>query len=307
MWWDIFVNRTDAYATQTLIKGKWGYLVRYQSVTKELFEAHLAGTITLGLPAIDQDGLSRWCCFDSDHNDGALDRIEKWLVAHHYRCHREGQRPGRAGHLWLFFQEQVPAEALRLFANRVATLAGVKAGTKLGEVEIFPKQDGATWDADSNRYRASSIVRLPLGINRKPEASGARGWFSGVEQNLLSQIFWLGCQASNPATPILDAAPGLRQIAQTKQGSGRHSILSLTAQDAQRVLNALNEISPDQYHEWCQVGMALKAGGFDLDTWEVWSAKSAKFSAGECARKWTTFHGNRTGIGTIFHLASNRS
>lgn len=302
MWWQMFVNRYDAYATQEIVRGKCQYFSKYHSVTPEIFEAHLAGAITLGLPALDEHGFSRWCCFDSDYEDGALERIEQWLLAHHYRCHRESQRPGRAGHLWTFFQEPLPASDLRLFAHRVATLSGSEK-----TVEIFPKQDCATWDAEALRFKISSIVRLPLGINRKLDAYGGRGWFDGVEQNLLSQILWLECLQLNPVTPILDAAPALQRLAQAKQlsSNSRGNFSSLGTVDVERILEALRNISPDQYHVWCKVGMALKAGGFELPVWEAWSAKSAKYSAGECQRKWATFHGDKIGIGTIFHFASN--
>lgn len=303
MWWHMFVNRADTYATQYIDSdGKSQYPAKYQPVTPALFEDHLAGRITLGLPALDQSGLSRWLCFDSDKEDGALDHIERWLLAHHWRCHRESQRPGRAGHLWLFLQEPIPAADLRLFANRVATLANA-----LGKVEIFPKQDKPNWDNKTGQFLASSVVRLPLGINRKPEANGARGWFAGAEQSILSQIFWLQCLELNPVKPILDAAPGLRQLEQTKllKSNRTGHFGPPSADETKRILEALHDINPDQYRTWCQVGMALKAGGLDLSLWEIWSAKSTKYTPGQCARKWTTFHGSKTGIGTIFYLAAN--
>jgi hypothetical protein len=298
----MFVNRTDAYATQEILGGVCSYFTKYQPVTRDLFDAHLAGRITLGLPALDQNGLSRWCCFDSDKEDGALDRIERWLSEHGWQCHRESKRQGRAGHLWLFLKEPIPAADLRLFANRVATLANAA-----GKVEIFPKQDHSTWDAGNARFKASSLVRLPLGINRKPDAHGARGWFAGAEQGILSQVFWLESLELNPVKPILDAAPGLRLIEQTKHlksnRTGRFG--PPTAEETERILGALDCINPNQYRIWCQVGMALKAGGFDLSLWETWSSKSSKYTPGQCARKWTTFHGNKTGLGTIFYLAAN--
>lgn len=300
MWWHLFVNRTDAYATQEIVRGTCQYFSKYAPVTPQLFEAHLAGDITLGLHAIDRNGLSKWCCFDSDTEDGSLERIEEWLLKHHYRCHREGQRPGRAGHLWLFFERPIPAADVRLFARRVASLAGSAA-----KIEIFPKQDNPTWDPANNRYKASSAVRLPLGVNRKPDAGGERGWFADAERNLLSQIFLLECLKPNPTEPIIEAAPTLRQLALAQQaGSKRVSRKHMTAEDAERVLIALKDIEPERYDDWFKVGMALKSAGFNLQVWEDWSAKSTKYRPGKCAEKWSTFKGTGTGIGTIFYLAS---
>jgi hypothetical protein len=44
--------------------------------------------------------------------------------------------------------------------------------------------------ASRTSYRSAgySQVRGPLGINLKPEANGARGWFDGPEHNLKTQL-----------------------------------------------------------------------------------------------------------------------
>ena len=61
--------------------------------------------------------------------------------------------------------------------------------------------------------------------------------------------------------------------------------------------------------EWIQVGMALKDGGYGVETWDAWSARdSARYRTGECERKWNGFHGtsNPVTVGTIFHMAQER-
>ena len=60
-------------------------------------------------------------------------------------------------------------------------------------------------------------------------------------------------------------------------------------------LSALNFISPDaDYDVWLEVGLACHHSGLPLEVWDTWSEKSAKYRAGECARKWETF-GNYAG------------
>ena len=77
------------------------------------------------------------------------------------------------------------------------------------------------------------------------------------------------------------------------------------------LLEILNYIDPAglSYQEWCDVGMALKYEGYSADDWDAWSLKDpARYHSGECARKWSGFHGSstpRTG-GTIIHMAQER-
>lgn len=45
---------------------------------------------------------------------------------------------------------------------------------------------------------------------------------------------------------------------------------------------------------WIQIGMALKATGYDVSTWEAWSATDPdRYHPGECARRWRSFGRNK--------------
>ena len=314
MWWTRFVNRADAFAWQCANDKVCWYEARYQQLTPKHFEAHLAGVVTLGLPAIDQDGFCRWCCFDSDTADGSLDNIENLLIKHHWHCIREGQRPGRAGHLWLFFDGPVLASDLRLIGHRFIELAGVARNS----IEFFPKQDMPTYDVEKQRFRVSSIVRLPLGIHRKPSADGMRGWFAGVEQDIEQQTEWITRQPLNPAAPVQKMVQELRQLALTSKAIKRKAhpisgtLISQTRDNPfkkQEVEAALTRIPADvTYLIWIRIGMALHNSGFPLEMFEQWSATGSKYEPGLCAQKWETFSadGNRkrVDIGTIFHYAN---
>ena len=59
------------------------------------------------------------------------------------------------------------------------------------------------------------------------------------------------------------------------------------------------------YQEWINVGMALKAEGYDCSVWDEWSRNDSRYKANECERKWATFGGSSNPItgGTIVQMA----
>ena len=77
------------------------------------------------------------------------------------------------------------------------------------------------------------------------------------------------------------------------------------------IKNALDKIdvSKCSYQEWCQVGMALKAEGYDWTVWDEWSKNDTRYKAGECERKWATFTGSSNPItgATIIQMAKDRT
>jgi len=93
----------------------------------------------------------------------------------------------------------------------------------------------------------------------------------------------------------------------------KHRLVStdgrLFANDLERAVGALDFISPDPYHEWVEMGMALHSAfpseeGFAV--WLNWSKKSSKFVSGECEDKWRSFQkyqGKRLTPATLFKRA----
>src|SRR5574344_570128 len=59
------------------------------------------------------------------------------------------------------------------------------------------------------------------------------------------------------------------------------------------------------YQEWINVGMALKAEGYDCSVWDEWSKNDSRYKANECERKWATFVGSSNPItgGTLVQMA----
>lgn len=73
-----------------------------------------------------------------------------------------------------------------------------------------------------------------------------------------------------------------------------------------KLLSALEAISPSSlnYEEWIHVGMALKAEGLPMSTWQSWSSRdSARYHPEEFESKWNSFESSGITGGTIVDMA----
>lgn len=77
----------------------------------------------------------------------------------------------------------------------------------------------------------------------------------------------------------------------------------------ENILEALKyiSVSSSSYQEWVNVGMALKAEGYDCSVWDDWSRNDKRYKAGECERKWRSFNGSSKPItgATIVQMAKD--
>jgi hypothetical protein len=192
-----FINRTDVYNYQWCDQINYGYTAVHGPVTLELIALHLGGQVTLSFPALSKESMCKWCCWDSDKSDGKLDRLQALLSQYGWIIVREGRREGRDGHLWLFFDDPVPAADLIRFAAVFQKAAGIASG----QLEFFPKQSKAP---------VGSSVRGPLGIHLKPGAKCVRGWFDDAPQDVIAQLEWLSLQVPNSAATFIKLAEELR-------------------------------------------------------------------------------------------------
>ncbi len=75
------------------------------------------------------------------------------------------------------------------------------------------------------------------------------------------------------------------------------------------ILEALNQIDVSNlsYQEWINIGMALKAEGYECSVWDEWSKNDTRYKDGECDRKWGSFNGSSNPIsgGTIVKMAKD--
>jgi len=104
-----------------------------QPVTRELWEAHLAGKRPLGVIPIREDGMCRWGSIDYDVYDEDLDsviaRVEEAKLP---------LLPGRSKsgglHLWLFLSAWTPAADVQAALSDIAARLGISGS------EVYPKQ-----------------------------------------------------------------------------------------------------------------------------------------------------------------------
>ena len=81
----------------------------------------------------------------------------------------------------------------------------------------------------------------------------------------------------------------------------------LAPERSEELASALRYLDPDDYHVWVQVGQALhstEVGDAAFQLWTSWSEQSAKFTPGECQRKWLGFRPSKgLHVESIFHWA----
>src|ERR1700679_2479349 len=127
VWFKQWVGRDGhgSYASQDPGMDTHGGRFPYEPVTAQLIRRHFAGELTCAWPALDEQKCCKWLCFDSDVDDGALDRLEQFLRSSEVNARpiREGRRPGRDGHLWLFFDHPVPAQKLIVLGDTMMKYA----------------------------------------------------------------------------------------------------------------------------------------------------------------------------------------
>lgn len=162
-----FITRFDRYSEQ---QADGSYRAVRQPLTPAIVEAHLRGSRTLGVYALDTSSHARWICFDADSEaewDGLLALAED--------CRKQGapvylELSRRGGHLWMFFASPLSGYNARRFGSQLL------AEHQLETVELYPKQDQL-------HTGPGSLVRLPLGVHRK---SGTRYPFISLSGELLA-------------------------------------------------------------------------------------------------------------------------
>lgn len=177
---DLLANRRDAFYAYK--KNGPGWRMEKEQLTAEHVRAHLSGTTTLSFPAISTDGACKWLGFDFDDISLNPYMLKNMLVKNGYSVLHDSKREDRDGHLLLLFDRPVKAVYVRRVAREFLAHAGVTVG---GALEVFPKQD------DVKEGSIGNGLRMPLGINQKPAAKGARGWFEGVEKDIEVQLDYL--------------------------------------------------------------------------------------------------------------------
>ena len=116
-----------------------------------------------------------------------------------------------------------------------------------------------------------------------------------IKHTLIDRLEKWNGEAVEPAPPVKR-----KVYKMTSHTTGKRSDMS---KDQEAEL-CLQHLDPDMdYHEWIQVGMALKAHGASCAVWEAWSRGGQTYKPGECERKWNSFQGSGVGFGTVVNMA----
>ena len=135
-WWARFINRTDG----TLRRGGDGWHYTPKKLAKAEIDAALNLRQSLGVYAVDQEGLSRWVCLDADTDDGKDALIVTAEQLNPMTTLFEVSR--RGAHLW-WFCPPTPWQRVRAVGLTLIARQGI-------ECEVFPRTAGRNG------------VRLPL-------------------------------------------------------------------------------------------------------------------------------------------------
>jgi hypothetical protein len=165
-WQALLVNRARPYALQ---QEDGTYRWVFRPLDARTLRAHVAGTHTIALSSLDEGGRCRWACLDADTPDGldTLRAVRAALVDLRLPPLLEASR--RGGHLWLLFDEPLPAAVPRaVLAAALDSL--VTRGALLRLPELYPDTDGADGPGLGHVGRVGHLghaMRLPLGVHRR--------------------------------------------------------------------------------------------------------------------------------------------
>jgi hypothetical protein len=205
-WLRLFANRLQPYALQ---QADGSYRWVYEPCTAVLLGAHLVGEITLAFSSTDARGWCRWACLDVDV-PGSLPQlfaVRAVFAELGMPGLVEGSR--RGGHLWLFFDELVPATAVRYTIGE-ALAAAYAAGVEVPTYEVYPDTGGAGV--------LGHAVRLPLGVHRRtglryplydpiPDTAAAGDTEGVTEGDAQAGVPCVFSSVDKAATFLLNAAP----------------------------------------------------------------------------------------------------
>ncbi len=222
-------------------------------------------------------------------------------------------------HLWVFFENPVPASDARLLGHRVAPtdhvlVTGEPADIRTGRgIECFPKQNSVS---DKN-IGIGNLLWLPYWH----AAKGGGNQFhrvaddgslvpylpDGFERLTVERLQSILAEVPDDIWRFVLKTKGGLKAPSAPKSSPHAASTNYAPTDTQMIQTALDHISPDvPYDNWLRIGMALhhwdQQAGFAI--WDAWSARGKKYVDGEPPLKWDGFKsGGGVTLGTLFDMA----
>lgn len=242
-------------------------------------------TAPFGRTSIEDFYLSNFAWVDLDQEHAATSAREKYKDLPPSFVVVTGRHPNlRAQCWWRLSAPEYRPDALK---STLAHLCGYLDGDK------------AVVDAPRIMRLAGSIA-WPKKEGRVPELTEFIIPASATAQTTLGDI--------NNHFPLVTFSPDTQQA--TSGGVGLfsssksklfHDNKEWSVQDIEGLLEFIH---PDnEYIGWVKVGMALKDYGVSFDVWDRWSQTGSKYNSREMRKKWDSFRGTGTTIGSLVYQA----
>lgn len=184
----LFRGREDIYAIRWEKDGKSGYMPaykvdwsdynihksrggsfkdyskkEYQPLTDEVIKRHFQGTETIGIYPLLEDNTSFFIAadFDDNHWKDSIQKLYLVCQKHKIPAYIERSRSGNGGHLWIFFEVNIPADQSRKLLYELLREASIIShfDKEPSFDRLFPNQDFHTGKGMGN------LIALPLNGN----------------------------------------------------------------------------------------------------------------------------------------------
>ena len=181
----LFRGRQDVYAVRWDKKGKSGYMPAYKvdwsdynkhkarggsfkDYEKKEYNAfgddaiinHFSGKETVGIYPLLEDNTSYFIAADFDEANWqeTIKKLHSTCLAFNIPAYIERSRSGNGGHLWIFFEENIPAEQSRKIMFELLRESGIVSPFEKEPSfdRLFPNQDFHSGKALGN------LIALPL-------------------------------------------------------------------------------------------------------------------------------------------------
>ncbi len=184
----LFQGRQDIYAVRWEKDGKSGYMPaykvdwsdykihkskggsfknyskkEYQPLSNEVLNLHFQGKETIGIYPLLEDNTSFFIAadFDDNHWKDSIQKLYLVCQKHKIPAYIERSRSGNGGHLWIFFEENIPADQSRKLLYEFLREASIIShfDKEPSFDRLFPNQDFHTGKGMGN------LIALPLNGN----------------------------------------------------------------------------------------------------------------------------------------------
>jgi len=181
----------DAYIDQESGKKKPVYRWNYEELTEEIYQAHLEGTLSIGIQPCNENSEVKFGVIDIDPKDYEdfdkkffIDKIQEYKLP----LIPVGSKSGGL-HLFMFMDKFTDAKSVRSFLSNLLPIFKLKS-----DCEIFPKQTQLTKDNETGQLRPGQFINLPYlggkerkGINTDGTTFTLDQFLQVIETNLVNK------------------------------------------------------------------------------------------------------------------------